>query len=53
MRFNYFQSQIKVAAIIRKGVSFSSIGDKYLDSELYFLYMFIRLLIINNINIYY
>jgi hypothetical protein len=38
---SYFQSQIKVAAMIRNGVSFSSIGDKFLASKLYFLYMFI------------
>jgi len=35
----YFQSQIKVAAIIKKGVIFSSIGDKVLASKLYFLYI--------------
>jgi hypothetical protein len=38
---DYFQSQIKVAAMIRKGVSFSRTRDKFLGSELYFLYMFI------------
>jgi len=38
---DYFQSQIKVVAIIRKGVSFSRTRDKFLGSELYFLYMFI------------
>lgn len=28
---------------MRKGVSFSRIGDKFLGSKLYFLYMFIKL----------
>jgi hypothetical protein len=44
----YFQSHIKVAAMMRKGVKPSRIcltpfdeDDKFLSSKLYFLYMFI------------
>jgi hypothetical protein len=47
----YFQSQTNVAAMIKKGTSFSATveklklvcGDKDLGSKLYFLYMFICL----------
>jgi len=48
---DYFHSQTKVAAMINRGVSFSRTelsGDKLLGSKLYFLYMFICLLNINN-----
>jgi len=48
MGIGYFQSQIKVAAMIRKGVRPSrtclsppEVKDKFLGSKLYFLYMFI------------
>jgi len=54
MKLDYFQSQIKVAAMMRKGVRPSRIclkvsecEDNFLASKLYFLYMIIKILIIN------
>jgi hypothetical protein len=53
---NYFQSQTKVAAMIKNGTNFSAMserlnlgrGDKDFGSNLYVLYMFIPL---NDINL--